>query len=177
MARTSDAAPTADPGLKDHFRIAMRGVASSVFLVTTRGPEGRAGMTATSVCSLSFDPLSVLICVNRSTAFIRALEASRRFALNILSHDDEPIAKEFGSAAGRERRFETGDWYDVDGMPALGTSLSTIVCEVAGHTDFGSHRVFVGQVRQVDNREGRSELLYCQGSFRTLPRDSLHSFS
>ncbi len=171
----SEAATTVEPSLTDHFRVAMRGVASSVFLVTTLGPEGRAGMTATSVCSLSFDPLSVLICVNRSIAFIRALEASRRFALNILSHDDEPIAKEFGSFTGRERRFETGDWYDLDGMPGLRTSLSTIICDVVGQTDFGSHRVFVGQVRQVDNRQGRSELLYCQGSFRTLQRDSIHS--
>jgi flavin reductase len=171
----SEAAPTLEPTLRDHFRTAMRGVASSVFLVTTRGPEGEAGMTATSVCSLSFDPLSVLICVNRSTAFINALEASGRFAINILSRDDEAIAKAFGSPTGRERRFALGDWYELDGMPALRSSLSTIVCEVADQTEFGSHRIFVGQVSQVDNRDGGAELLYCQGAFRTFQRDLTHS--
>jgi len=170
----SEAAQTCEPTLRDHFRMAMRGVASSVFLVTTRGSEGEAGMTATSVCSLSFDPLSILICVNRATAFIKALEASRKFALNILSHDDEPIAKAFGSPAGRAHRFALGDWYELDGMPALKSSLSTIVCDVASQTDFGSHRIFVGQVSQVHNRDGRPELLYCRGAFRSLQPDLKH---
>jgi flavin reductase (DIM6/NTAB) family NADH-FMN oxidoreductase RutF len=65
----SEAALMLEPALKDQLRQAMRGVASSVFLVTTRGPEGNARMTATSACSLSFDPVSVLIGVNRSTSF------------------------------------------------------------------------------------------------------------
>ncbi len=171
----SDAALTSEPSLMDHFRKAMQSVASSVFLVTTRGPEGDAGMTATSVCSLSFDPVSVLICVNRSTSFIRALETSGRFALNILSRDDTEIAKAFGCPTGRKQRFGLGDWYDLDGMPALRSSLSTIVCNVASHTDFGSHRIFVGRVNQVDNRAGRPELLYCQGAFRSLQPDWKHS--
>ncbi|NBU79848.1 MAG: flavin reductase, partial [Sphingomonadaceae bacterium] len=42
----------------------MRHVASAVYLITSRGPDGDAGMTATAACSLSFDPMSVLICVN-----------------------------------------------------------------------------------------------------------------
>ncbi len=161
--------------LKDRFRTAMRSVASSVFLVTTRDVAGNAGMTATSVCSLSFDPASVLICVNRSNAFMNALEASGRFALNILSRDDETVAKAFGSSAGREHRFVLGDWYELDGMPALKSSLSTIVCDVASQMDFGSHRIFVGQVREIDNHDGGAELLYCQGAFHTLQRELTHS--
>lgn len=171
----SEAAVTCEPTLMDHFRQAMRGVASSVFLVTTRGPEGNAGMTATAVCSLSFDPVSVLICVNRSAAFLKALEASGKFALNILSRDDEEIARAFGSPAGRQRRFGLGDWYELEGMPALRSSLSTLVCKVASQTDFGSHRIFVGQVSQVHNRDGGPELLYCRGTFRSLQPDSKHS--
>ena len=164
----AEAVLTLAPTLTDSFRTAMRGVASAVYLLTTRGPEGDAGMTATAACSLSFDPVSVLICVNRTTSFIRTLEASGRFALNILSRDDAEVAKAFGSPAGRPHRFVLGEWYDLDGMPALSSSLSTIVCDVASQMDFGSHRVFVGQVRHVDNREGRPELVYCQGAFRTL---------
>lgn len=53
-------------------------------------------------------------------------------------------------------------------MPALRTSLSSLSCEVAQVMDFGTHRIFAGLVRQVDNRFGRPELLYCQGAFRSL---------
>jgi len=171
----SEAALACEPTLRDHFRMAMRGVASSVYLVTTKGADGNAGMTATSVCSLSFDPVSVLICVNRSTSFSKALEASGRFALNLLSREDEVVAKAFGSPAGREFRFAVGDWYELDGMPALKSSISTIACDVASQMDFGSHRILVGQVSKVDNRDGRPELLYCHGAFRALQPDSRHS--
>ncbi len=157
-----------DPALADHFRQAMRNVASAVYLITSRGPEGDAGMTATAACSLSFDPMSVLICVNRSASMMRTLEASGRFVLNILSSDDEAVATAFGSPAGRADRFTAGDWYDLDGLPALGSSLSSIACDIASTMDYGTHRVFAGAVRHVDNRAGLSELLYCNGGFRRL---------
>ncbi len=160
--------PSIDPALADHFRQAMRNVASAVYLITSRGPEGDAGMTATAACSLSFDPMSVLICVNRSASMMRTLEASGRFVLNILSSDDEAVATAFGSPAGRDDRFTAGDWYDLDGLPALGSSLSSIACDIASTMDFGTHRVFAGAVRHVDNRAGLSELLYCNGGFRRL---------
>jgi flavin reductase len=125
-------------------------------------------MTATAVCSLSLDPVSVLVCVKRATAFMNALEASGRFVVNVLSQQDEAVAKAFGSAAGHERRFAQGDWYGLDGLPALQSSLSAISCKVAGHMDFGSHRIVVGEVCQVDIRKGRAELLYCEGEYRSL---------
>ena len=157
-----------DPALADHFRQAMRSVASAVYLITSRGAEGDVGMTATAACSLSFDPMSVLICVNRSASIMRTLDASQRFVLNILSYEDAAIANAFGSPAGRDDRFSGGDWYDLDGMPALKTSLSSISSDIASGMDFGTHRIFAGKVRHVDNRPGLSELLYCNGHFRRL---------
>ncbi|MFM2021600.1 MAG: hypothetical protein RJB02_1308 [Pseudomonadota bacterium] len=157
-----------DPALADHFRQAMRNIASAVYLITSRGPDGDAGMTATAACSLSFDPMSVLICVNRSASLMRTLETSGRFVLNVLSRADESVASAFGSPAGKLSRFAEGDWYDLDGMPALRSSLSSLSCDVAQTMDFGTHRIFAGTVRHVDNRSGGAELLYCNGAFRQL---------
>ncbi|MFM7028285.1 MAG: flavin reductase family protein [Chakrabartia sp.] len=167
MTHTTDLAPH-DPALGDAFRQAMRNVASAVYLITASGPEGDVGMTATAACSLSFDPFSVLICVNRSASMFRTLEATGRFVLNVLSAGDAPIASAFGSPAGRDERFGNGDWYQLDNMPALRSSLASISCTIADTKDFGTHRIFVGQVDQVENREGLAELLYCQGAFRQL---------
>jgi flavin reductase (DIM6/NTAB) family NADH-FMN oxidoreductase RutF len=161
-----------DAAIRNRFRLAMRNVASSVFVVATRGPDGNEGMTATSVCSLSLDPASVLVCVNRANTFMKVLEDAGRFTLNVLSREDEAVARAFGTPVRRERRFIVGDWYDLDGLPALKSSLSTIVCDVAGRMDFGSHRVFVGQVRETANHAVGEELLYCQGAFRTLQKDT-----
>ncbi len=168
MTGQSTAASSPDPALGDAFRLAMRNVASAVYLITAHGPEGDVGMTATAACSLSFDPFSVLICVNRSASMFRTLDATRRFVLNVLSADDAAIAAAFGSPAGRDDRFGKGDWYQLEGMPALRSSLASIACHIADTKDFGTHRIFVGQVDQVDNRDGQAELLYCQGAFRQL---------
>jgi flavin reductase (NADH) len=121
----------------------MRNIASAVYLVTARGAEGDAGMTATAACSLSFDPLSVLVCVNRSASFFQILEETGQFVLNVLR-------------------------YDLHAMPALRTSLSSLACRVADAKDFGTHRIFMGEVMEVHNRDGLDELLYCQGAFRAL---------
>lgn len=150
------------------FRTAMRNIASAVYLVTARGADGDAGMTATAACSLSFDPFSVLVCVNRSASFFQTLEETGQFVLNVLSLEDAAIAQAFGSPAGRAERFGQGSWYDLHNMPALRSSLSSLACRVADTKDFGTHRIFMGEVIEVHNREGLSELLYCQGAFRAL---------
>lgn len=154
--------------LTNAFRQAMRSVASAVYLITSRGPEGDVGMTATAACSLSFDPMSVLISVNRSASMTRTLESTGRFNLNVLSDEDINIANAFGSPSGRDSRFVQGDWYDMDGMPALRSSISSISCEVANTMEFGTHRIYAGTVRAVDNRTSRAELIYCNGAFRSL---------
>lgn len=160
--------PPIDPELINSFRQAMRSVASAVYLITGRGPEGDVGLTATAACSLSFDPMSVLISVNRSASMTRTLEATGHFVLNILSDADQAVANAFGSPAGRDRRFVDGEWYELDGIPALATSLASISCEVANAMEFGTHRIYVGTVKRVENRPGRTELLYCNGAYRTL---------
>ncbi len=165
---SADFSAAVDPELTNAFRQAMRNVASAVYLITGRGPDGDVGITATAACSLSFDPMSVLISVNRSASMTRTLEATGRFVLNVLSEQDEAVANVFGSPAGRDNRFIDGDWYDLDGMPALRSSISSISCEVANTMEFGTHRIYAGAVLHVDNREGRPELLYCNGAFRTL---------
>lgn len=154
--------------LSAEFRTAMRNIASAVYLVTARGAEGDAGMTATAACSLSFDPLSILVCINRSASFFQIVEETGQFVLNVLSRDDAPIAQAFGSPAGREERFGSGDWYELHAMPALRSSLSSLACRVADSKDFGTHRIFMGEVIDVHNRDGLAELLYCQGAFRAL---------
>jgi flavin reductase len=54
------------PELSRNFREAMRRLAATVNVVTARSGERCFGMTATAVTSLSMDPVSALVCVNRS---------------------------------------------------------------------------------------------------------------
>src|SRR3712207_7651316 len=46
------------------FREGMSRVAGAVHVVTTDGPAGRAGFTATAIAPVTDSPASLLVCVN-----------------------------------------------------------------------------------------------------------------
>ena len=57
------------------FRDGMARLAAAVHVVTTDGPGGRGGFTASAVCSVTDDPPTLLVCVNlhsRQNDLIRA---------------------------------------------------------------------------------------------------------
>ena len=54
--------------LGHQFRLAMRKLASTVTVLTTREADEHHGMAATAVTSLSTEPPSLLVCVNRSAS-------------------------------------------------------------------------------------------------------------
>ena len=68
--------PMPTPVTKDAFRNAMSVLASAVNVVTTDGPAGRAGFTATAVCSVSDEPPSLLVCLNRSASVYDIFQAN-----------------------------------------------------------------------------------------------------
>ena len=49
------------------FREAMSRLGAAVHVVTTAGPGGKTGATATAVCSVSDAPPTLLVCINRSS--------------------------------------------------------------------------------------------------------------
>nr|WP_269530312.1 flavin reductase [Asaia astilbis] len=59
------------PLSKEIFRDAMARLASAVTIITTDGENGRHGFTASAVCSVSDDPATLLVCVNRSASTMR----------------------------------------------------------------------------------------------------------
>ncbi len=53
---------------KASFRDAMAHVGAAVNIITTDGPAGRAGFTASAVCSVTDTPPTLLVCLNRSAS-------------------------------------------------------------------------------------------------------------
>ena len=47
------------------FREAMSRLGAAVHVVTTAGPGGKTGFTATAVCSVSDAPPTISVCLNR----------------------------------------------------------------------------------------------------------------
>ena len=50
------------------YRDAMACLGAAVSIVTTDGKAGRAGFTASAICSVTDDPPTLLVCINRSSS-------------------------------------------------------------------------------------------------------------
>src|SRR6266508_1509921 len=77
------------------FREAIAHFATGVTVVTTTHEGRPAGMTASAVCSLSLDPVLLVVCIDHRLATHKAIEASKRVAGNVLGERDEELARGF----------------------------------------------------------------------------------
>ena len=153
------------------FRNAMRGFAGAVTIVSTGAVRRRAGLTATSVCSLSDDPPSLLVCVNRNAAAHNRIQAERAFGIAVLNAEQDGVAECF---AGRrrlapEQRFAVGIWHCLaTGAPLLRDAVVNFDCELAAEHAFKTHSIFIGLVRDIRQCDGARPLLYLRGGFARL---------
>jgi flavin reductase len=101
------------------FKLAMRRMTSPVCLITTRADDQLYGMTATAVQSVSADPPSLLICINRSASISRPLSLRGRFAVNVLRTAHADLVSIFSGKAENKDRFRYGNWTELEDMPVL----------------------------------------------------------
>jgi flavin reductase (DIM6/NTAB) family NADH-FMN oxidoreductase RutF len=154
----------------DVFRDAMRMTASGVAVVTTDGEAGRAGVTVSSLCSLSMEPPSVVFSVHRDNRGLAQLLANGVFVANVLSDAQERVASSFAGLIPelRDNRFLAGDWSTLlSGAPALDGALCNFDCRVACVFDFSSHRIVTGEVLNVRKQAARP-LIFSDRTFRRL---------
>jgi flavin reductase (DIM6/NTAB) family NADH-FMN oxidoreductase RutF len=156
--------------LRHEFKKGMRRLSASVSLVTVGGREGRNGMTATAVCSVSADPPILLVSINSEASIHRQMVRGRCFGVNILRPKHWRLADRFSSGASGEARFEQGRWLDgALGIPILEDALASFECEIVKVVTVGTHDVFFGQVVGIGVSDG-TPLLYGGGQYEvSLP--------
>src|SRR5919197_1263190 len=81
------------------FRRVVGRFASGVVVVTTRTDEGLHGLTANAFCSVSLEPLLVLVCVDRLARGHERIGQAGAFAISILSDRQEFLAERFAGRA------------------------------------------------------------------------------
>lgn len=159
-----------DEALKLSFLHAMRRLAATVCVVTCRDEGARYGITATAVTSLSLEPVSLLVCVNRASDFHRRLAAANAFCVNLLSDTQTEQSRIFGSGRHWDERFKTGTWADdADGPPMLVDAQANIICTPDASLDYGSHTIVVGRVRRVSLGDTVAPLIYLDRQVVSAP--------
>ncbi len=146
------------------FKRAMRHVPTGVTVVTTTKAGEPRGMTVNAFASVSADPPTILICVNREARSYLFIASSRVFCVNVLAGEQRELAERF-SGRVRERQFEGVDYrIDATGAPVLGGAVAHFDCELAEEHHAGSHSIMIGRVLACDARTG-SPLGYFNGGF------------
>jgi flavin reductase (DIM6/NTAB) family NADH-FMN oxidoreductase RutF len=150
--------------LLDSFRSAMRHVAATVYAVTTGKAGDRHGILATAVSSLSLDPPSLLVCINRAASLHEPLACAETFCVNVLGLGNRDIAEIFMHERG-ENRFSAGEWAEAHGVPVLEGAQSSLICRTAHRHEFGTHTIFIGELVEVFHRENAKPLTYYDGHY------------
>lgn len=155
---------TADVG--PDFRAAMRRLAAGVGVVTAIGIDGPTGMAATSITSLTVEPPSMLVCVNRSAGLHAVLAPGARLCVNLLSCDQREVAAAFGGAVARELRFTLGSWSPDDhGIDRLEGAQANLSCVVEQMTAYGTHSIVIVRVDAVRLAGPVAPLIYQDGKY------------
>ncbi len=153
------------------YREAMSRFAGAVHVVTTDGKAGRRGTTVIAACSVSDNPPTVLVCLNRTNASNDLFAQNGVFALNTLSAPSIELANGFSGLTGltQQDRFALGRWDTMaTGAPALIGAAAVFDCEVEEAIDHATHRVLFGRVRAVRIAEALDPLVYYNRQYRVL---------
>jgi len=153
------------------FKNAMRQCAGAVALVTVGAEHGkRTGLTVTSACSLSDNPPSLIVCVNRNASAHARMREEGAFAINFLHEDHALLALTFSGQKGvnGDDRFASGQWTrGATGAPLLADAVAAFDCVLAQEFETTTHSIFVGEVRGVSHAAGAAPLVYLRSRFHT----------
>jgi flavin reductase len=145
------------------FREAMAKLGAAVHVVTTAGPGGKSGFTATAVCSVSDQPALLLVCLNRRSNSAPVLSQNGVFCVNTLGANESALADMFAGRSGvhLEERFAVGEWTTLKtGSPVLASAVVAFDCRTIEVKAVASHNVFFGAVEAVRLGPAGQALVY-----------------
>jgi 3-hydroxy-9,10-secoandrosta-1,3,5(10)-triene-9,17-dione monooxygenase reductase component len=151
---------------------AMRRLIGGVAVITAGIGDERTGLTATSALSLSMDPPTMLITVNRNSSSWPVIAKRRHFCVNVLHADQADVAARFAGLNGEKgaERYAGAEWVTMgSGASGLVGALAAIDCDVEEVIERHSHAIVLGAVRDVQGELGDGEgLVYGHGRFGGL---------
>ena len=142
--------PTVSP---DAFREGMARLPGAVTVITTDGPAGPAGFTASAVCSVTDSPPTLLVCMNRGSFAHRFFVDNGVLCVNVLGAAQQALS---GLFASREvpmaERFARSPWQPArNGAPCLDGALVQLAGRIQATHEVGTHSVFIVELDQVQH--------------------------
>jgi flavin reductase (DIM6/NTAB) family NADH-FMN oxidoreductase RutF len=149
------------------YRTAISHFATGVTVVTSAGPDGPSGLTANAVCSLSLEPLLMLVCLEHGSRTLASVRHSRKLAVNILAEEQEPLARVFATKAPEAEKFNGIGYHEEDGVPVLDGVVAWLTGDLHDLLPGGDHMIGVASVTNV-HADGGEPLVYYRSGYHSL---------
>jgi flavin reductase len=135
------------------FRDAMARLGAAVNVVTTDGAAGRAGLTASAVCSVTDDPPTLLVCLNRASRGNAVFKANGVLCVNALAAGCRGLSDAFAGKGGLDTdgRFALARWSRLaTGAPVLDeAAVVAFDCRITEVVEKGTHSVLFAEIEAI----------------------------
>ncbi len=156
----------------DTMKQVNRQFITGVTVVTTMDDEKPRGLAVNAFSSVSLDPPTVMVAVQRTSSTHDCLFRATHLAINILSTDQLDVVGVFATKA--DDKFAGLDWEpaQVTGSPVIKGTLAHLDCTIQTVHESGDHFVVIGRVLELVTDPSMDEaeadpLLFYRGKYRT----------
>lgn len=157
--------------MQQTFRDAMSKLAAAVNIITTEGPAGRAGFTASAVCSVTDAPPTLLVCLNRSASVYNFFKENMVLCVNTLALEHKNLSGVFGGKTALEERFDQGNWSTLStGSPVLEDAIISFDCKIKLISSVGTHDILICEVLDIKHKSDCESLIYFNRDYHQLSK-------
>ena len=158
----------------DTFRKVMGHFVTGITVVTALDGDRPQGITVNALTSVSLEPPLVVVALDRRRFITPTVHASGRYAVNVLSEDQQALSDCFAGAPATPDRdaFCGAAWTPgPTGLPLIDGAIATLECTVVETFQAGDHELFVARVDSLGNAEPHPmPLLYYRRQYLRIQR-------
>ena len=152
--------------IQDNFRLAMRRYIYSVSIMSNKdNADIPNAITVSSVTSISMEPPSLLICINKSSRIHNSIELESKFCINLLNNKQVDLSNICSDEDMYDQRFKDENW-NLDNIPFLKNAQANIFCKVDKLTSYHTHTIVIGLVEDANYADEISTLTYVDGEYK-----------
>jgi len=152
--------------IQNEFKIGMRKYIYSVSVISNTQSNGRKNaITVSSVTSISINPPSIIVCINKKSSIHESLILDSKFCINLVNEEQRDIAEICSDPNRINERFKNIEWIG-DKPPIMMNALVNIICKVDKIVEYKTHSIVIGLVQKIKNSEHKNPLMYQEGMYK-----------
>ncbi|MFZ1880289.1 MAG: flavin reductase family protein [Gaiellaceae bacterium] len=140
---------------------------AGVSVVVAEVDGRRAGLTVSSLTSLSLEPRLIGISIALDASLHEILRDAREWAVSMLSGEQEALAQHFARSVPPIALWNGIDVREDD--PRLLTAAAGwIIARTIDQVATGDHTLFVGEIQSIEEGTAETSLAYVHRGYRSL---------